>query len=96
MKHLPWRETCWALAVLLALATVYAGAYYAMLVPGSWGGGLDDGGALVVYPTYRTDHEWLDDLFAPMFAIDRTVIRSGLWRERLNALRRNTRAHQGA
>src|SRR5947207_709201 len=36
MRHLPWRETGWAIAFLAALALLYGGSYYAALQHGTF------------------------------------------------------------
>jgi len=79
MKHLPLRECGYAIGVVVLLAAVYVGAYYAMVGrdydPNRWVvGACDD----CVHAQYPTEH--LRAFFAPIHQVDRKA-RARFWSE---------------
>jgi hypothetical protein len=76
MRHFPLRECGYALGVVVLVAAIYVGSYYAMLdhrfvcmaIPGS-----------EAIPIYRFWHESSDRFFGPAHELDR-MIRPGYWK----------------
>ena len=85
LKHLPWRETVWAIGFVALLALLYAGSYYAMVIPCMIPTitSLDE--LVSAEPIGYCDHvdyafggETAKSLFAPMNQLDRSL-RPGVW-----------------
>jgi hypothetical protein len=79
MRHFPWRECSYALGFLVLLATLYVGAYYAMVERMIGFGGITSRGTRVstrertIFVGYRIESVPLDGIFAPMHALDRRL-----------------------
>jgi hypothetical protein len=80
MKHLPWKETGWAIVFIVLLAFVYAGSYYAMVTQ-EWHSGIfwEEGWfGSRPEPKYPFCDEVLKTVYGPMYSLDRKV-RPGFW-----------------
>lgn len=78
MKHLPIRECGWAALVLVVLAGLYVGGYYANVVRVELLLGSRSGHSVVNVRVYRVGGTWAEAFFAPMHAIDRQI-RPAYW-----------------
>jgi hypothetical protein len=71
MRHFPLRECGYALGVVVLLAAIYVGSYYATVQPKYFRMPPGDRACLV---EYRLDDEgWLKVFFAPMHDLDRQI-----------------------
>src|SRR5436309_14620124 len=82
MKHLPLREMGYAVVVVVLLAAIYLGSYFAMVKRGArtnWSYSPPPGEEMppLVYPRYRWNLGVVA-FFAPAHAIDRRL-RPGYW-----------------
>jgi hypothetical protein len=91
MRHFPLRELGYAIGIVVLLAALYVGAYYAMvsrgpylvpLTPLDFKGGRLFAKAGMLFdeePEYSVGGVWSTAFFAPIHAIDRRI-RPTFWR----------------
>jgi hypothetical protein len=81
MKHVPWREICWAIGFLTLSIGIYIGAYFALVDPRPTGVFMGVG-PWRLDSHYRFGTEVNKVFFAPLEAVDRKM-RPGRWEFRL-------------
>jgi hypothetical protein len=90
MRHMPIRELGYAIAFLIVVATLYAGAYFAMVERTEF----RFTGSPLAFPSgdeysfveYRFGGDAAQSFFAPMHAVDR-LLRPKLWQYEIQQIR---------